>query len=489
MEENNTPLSALSESIESNIIYIRKTEEERLLSGNARLLEDMVNRMTDMSQEINTTIATVKSWQKAVRNMVAEAICKVADGNIAVPRYMPKAKAEQEMFLYDGTYWSILDMQEQFDCMKDCCAKCGLPQEQLNDANFMETLFHQVAFMVARKRDTITSKEKVFINMANGTLEINEDAAEVFRPHCREDFFTYKLDYAYDPAATCPLWLEFLDRMLPEAEAQQILAEFIGYCFTQGIKAEKMLVLYGSGSNGKSVVLDVVEALFGRKNVSNVSLADLTINDEKRCAIEYKLVNISHESDKEIDAATMKLMVSGEPIDCRQLYFGTHTMYRYAKFITSFNILPRAESTHGFYRRFIIMPFNVTISEKEADVDLAKKIIKAELPGILNWVLESMKGFLRTRTFTRSEMCTKALERYKLQSDSVRLFMSEMCEADSVMLTPGPELYNAYKRYCMSDQLRPVGKQKFYERATALGYTCTEIRSKKSFYIKIIDNG
>ena len=74
--------------------------------------------------------------------------------------------------------------------------------------------------------------------------------------------------------------------MLPDADAQRVLAEFIGFSFVRGINPEKMLVLLGGGSNGKSVTLAIIEALLGRQNVSNVTLSDLTCDAEKRCMTE-----------------------------------------------------------------------------------------------------------------------------------------------------------------------------------------------------------
>jgi hypothetical protein len=83
------------------------------------------------------------------------------------------------------------------------------------------------------------------------------------RDHRKEDLFNYVLPYCFDPKAECPQWHKFLDRVLPEKESQQVLREFIDYCFMKDHRMEKMLLLYGGGLNGKSVTLEIIECLLG----------------------------------------------------------------------------------------------------------------------------------------------------------------------------------------------------------------------------------
>jgi putative DNA primase/helicase len=53
----------------------------------------------------------------------------------------------------------------------------------------------------------------------------------------------------------------------------------------------------------------------------------------------------------------------------------------YAKLIFNTNELPRdVEHNPAFFRRFIILGFDQTITEGERDPELAKKIIESELP-------------------------------------------------------------------------------------------------------------
>ena len=308
---------------------------------------------------------------------------------------------------------------------------------------------------------------------------------ELMKKHDKDDVFTYTLSYAYDAQAECPLWHRFLDRVLPEADAQLLLEEFMGYCLMPHHLLEKLLLLYGEGLNGKSVTLELIEALLGSRNVSYLSLSDLTNDDVKRADIEGKMLNISHESGKDVNPNVLKQLTSGERVTVKRLYRDPRETNNYGKFITAFNILPRAENSFGFFRRLLILPYKVTIPREEIDRQLASKL-KQELSGILNWVLATLPALMMRGEFSPSESCEKALEMYRLQSDNVRLFINESCEP-SDFTTKAIVLYNAYRNYCVMSSLKPCGKQKFYERLESLGYQMTSYAHINYFNLKIIE--
>ena len=146
-------------------------------------------------------------------------------------------------------------------------------------------------------------------------------------------------------------------------------------------------------------------------------------------------------------------------------------------------ILPRAENTFGYFRRLIILPYKVTIPPEEVDRQLTSKL-RQELSGILNWVLAYLPGLMNRGEFTSSVSCEKALDQYRLQSDNVRLFVSEQCE-QSEYTTIASEVYTAYRNYCIGSSLKPIGKQKFYERLESLGFSREMYANAVYFKLKV----
>ena len=127
---------------------------------------------------------------------------------------------------------------------------------------------------VAHLEQNPPSPNKVLINLQNGTFEINSKGIQL-RPFDRADFITYQLPFEYDTQAKAPIWQKYLDRVVPDKERQDVLAEFLGYIFLKhgsSLKLEAALILYGGGANGKSVFYEIVKALLGRENISHYSL-------------------------------------------------------------------------------------------------------------------------------------------------------------------------------------------------------------------------
>lgn len=488
MAENiNNAASMLDAEIGKLDAEIAQNMEMRNQRSVELVLEHIISNVESKAAEINEAITTKKSWANSLIDTTSKEIERACDANLAVERYSQRAKAEQDVYVFDQTHWKLLMPQIFKDFVNSCAEKIGLPENIAKQPSFMNRLYETVAFRVAHSRNRYEQKGTVSINMQNGTLVVKQGEDVVLRLHNREDFFRYSLPYPYMPEAECPKFHKFLDEVLPEAEAQALLGEYIGYCLTNNIKCEKMLALYGYGSNGKSVLLDIIEMLFGSDNVSNVSLQELTEDAERLSMIENKMVNISHESDRELNASKLKMIVSHEPVTVRELYVGSHTMYNYANLITSFNILPMAENTHGFYRRFIIVPFNVTIAKEKVDVNLSKKLAE-ELPGILNWVLEGLRRFIANGyTFTDSRLCNDALQKYILSSDNVRLFVNDQCEMNSLYPEQGKVLYEKYRTFCYNEGLKAVGKTKFYDRLESLGAVRTDYQRTPMFNVKIVE--
>ena len=64
--------------------------------------------------------------------------------------------------------------------------------------------------------------------------------------------------------ATCPLWLEFLDRIFAlNADLIEFVRRVCGMCLTGDVSEQVLLVYHGVGANGKSVLLNTQAAMMG----------------------------------------------------------------------------------------------------------------------------------------------------------------------------------------------------------------------------------
>jgi putative DNA primase/helicase len=57
--------------------------------------------------------------------------------------------------------------------------------------------------------------------------------------------------------------------------------------------------------------------------------------------------------------------------------------------------------------------------------NLHTKIIEKELSGVFNWVLQGLNRLLEQKRFSDCEAAQRAVEQYKIESDSVQMFLNE----------------------------------------------------------------
>ncbi len=373
------------------------------------------------------------------------------------------------IYVYNSTYWSCIEKETFQKFLGEAAEKMGVNWVRARFYLFREQLFKQ--FLATAYLPTPgPRKDIVHINLKNGTFEVTSDGIRL-RPFNSADFLTYQLPFEYNPNATAPIFQAYLDRVLPDKRRQMILAEYLGFIFIRNgggaTKEEKALVLYGTGANGKSVFYEVVNALLGPENVSSYSLQSLTNETGYfRAMLANKLVNYASEINGNLETSIFKQLVSGEPVEARLPYGQPFTLNQYAKMIFNCNELPReVEHTKAYFRRFLIVPFEVVIPEVDQDKQLHYKIIEAELSGVFNWVLEGLHRMLKNKRFTDCEAVHLAREKYEKQSDSIWLFVEENgYQKSSHSYVTLKILYNDYRCFCIEDGFKPVNKSNFIRR-------------------------
>lgn len=384
---------------------------------------------------------------------------------IAIANDWGLCKKNGIIYLYNGSYWSEISKEGFQYFLGSVALKMGVEKFRSKIYTFKEEL-HKQFLAEAYLETPLIDKKKVMINLENGTYEISPKG-KLLREFRREDFITHQLPFEYNSNASAPIFRKYLDEVLPDVDKQKVLAEFMGFIFTKGLKLEKALVLYGTGANGKSVFFEVLNALLGAENMSNYAIESLTTdNNYSRAKISNKLVNYASEMNGRLDANTFKQLVSNEPIQARLPYGEPFTIEDYAKLVFNCNELPKdTEHTNAYFRRFLIIGFDVTIPEHSQDKSLHTKIIDNELAGVFNWILEGLDRLLLQGGFSKCDAIDNARSDYEKMTDSVLLFVEENSyERNLNYYTPIKLLYDEYKSFCIDDGFRPVNKTNFMKR-------------------------
>jgi putative DNA primase/helicase len=390
-----------------------------------------------------------------------------------------------QTFIYNGAYWKAIDRELLQSFFGAAAEAMGVPKA---DARFYQyrldllKQFDATAYLPAPERtDGLT-----LINFLNGTFVVDHNNQRLRKPQ-PEDFLTYQLPFNYDPPATAPMFTDFLNKVLSDIERQMVLQEYLGYVFisSQKLKLEKVLLLYGSGANGKSVFIEIMSAMLGKDNVSRYSLESIT--DPKgysRAELNTKLLNLSTEISGKMDRGLFKQLASGESVEARHIYGTPFTMKSYAKLLFSTNELPKeTESTDGFFRRWLIIPFDITIPEAEQDKELSRKIIDNELSGVLNWVLGGLSRLLKQKRFTDCKAAREQVTAFRNQSDSVLMFLQdEGYKPNALNYTMLKDIFQQYQIFCHSSGHRPCSIMTVSGRLKSAGYEVKRLSMGNAVY-------
>ena len=482
-------ISSLREDFQTKTREIkadRAAKAEKEIKG--RTVTDVLSELINTFEEIDfRERAKLEPDQK-----ITQKIYVVQSADII----LEKAKAQNWgigvnndfIYIYNGKYWQPTGTGDFKTFLSDAAKKMGVP---LNDAKyykFQDELYKQF-ISIANLTTPDPNNNITLINLQNGTFEISKDKQSL-RDYRREDFLKYQLTFSYDPSAEAPMFEKYLERVLPDEDCRKVLAEYIGYIFTHGFKLEKIALLYGSGANGKSVFFDIITALLGRENTCSFSLQSLTKTDSyQRGELSDKLLNYASEINGSLEASIFKQLASGEPVGARRIYGRPFTMEKYAKLMFNCNELPKeTEQTHAFFRRFLIIPFTQTIPEAERDVNLSKKIIGSELSGVFNWVLDGLKRLLAQGAFTASPVIENQLKEFRMQSDSVSMFLEECSykqSSDNKILLQ--TLYNEYRNFCLVNGYYSVSNKTLKTRLETLGYETRKTMAGQCVFIEKSD--
>lgn len=292
-----------------------------------------------------------------------------------------------------------------------------------------------VSILRVIKTDTYTTEpfdRKPVFNFINGTLELS--ANPVFREHRPDDLCSIQAPYPYDPSAHSDDWNKFIsDVSADDSMREQLLQEIAGYVLFPNCSLERMFVLQGSGGNGKSVYINLLEAVYGHENTSHVTVTGICA-DFQRIYLSTSLLNIATEIKANLSGAEeyLKQIASGETISA--CYKGKNFVQfkPRCKMIFAVNGQIKSQDTSdGLTRRLTIVNFTQSFvdypeaaHERKRDVELVDKLMK-QLPAIFNWCLQGYIMLMNTKTFTETEDEVVAKQEFREASNPLLTFVRE----------------------------------------------------------------
>jgi putative DNA primase/helicase len=288
------------------------------------------------------------------------------------------------------------------------------------------------------------------LNAPTGTVDLRTGR---LRAHSRADLITKMTAVA--PNGDCRLWLVFLDRVF---EGNKELVAFhkriLGYCLTGSIREHALFFLYGTGGNGKGVLLNTLHGILGdysgiaAMETFTASKADRHPTDVAMLRGARVVIAQETEDGQRWAESRIKALTGGDPISARFMRQDFFTFNPSFKLLIAGNHKPSLRNVdEAVKRRFNLLPFTVTIPKGERDLELAAKL-KAEWSGILAWAIEGCLEWQRIGLCPPPTVIN-ATESYLADEDAIGRFLDQCCATDNQdPIEEVNDLYACWRVWC-----------------------------------------
>jgi putative DNA primase/helicase len=323
------------------------------------------------------------------------------------------------------------------------------------------------------------------LNCPNGTLELKTGKR---REHRREDLITTLVPVAYDPNATCPLFEAFLERIMGgNTELVRYLQRITGYALTGDVGEKAIFFLYGEGNNGKTTFLEVIRDVLGDyagqvpiQSLMSKGSGDGIPNDIARLKGLRFVTSSEAEQGRKLAEARVKQLTGMGKLQARFLYGEYFEFDPTFKIFMDANYKPEIRGTDpAIWSRIKLLPFTVEIPPEERDKHLKQKL-RAELPGILAWMVRGCLDWQKTG-LREPEAVKTSTQSYKAEMDSVANFVEDVCELRPDGEATSKDLYDRYRKWCSEHGEEPVSQKQFGKELVKRGLENKKISGNRGW--------
>ena len=269
------------------------------------------------------------------------------------------------------------------------------------------------------------------LNTPDGTFNLR--TGERYQSRA-SDYITQSTAVA--PSGGCPLWLKFLARVTNGDRAlQDYIQRLLGYALTGLTIEHALFFLYGTGANGKSVLMSTVAGILGSYH-QTAPIETFTASTTDRHPTELaglraaRLVTaVETEEGRRWAESKIKMLTGGDKISARFMRQDFFEFTPQFKLVIAGNHKPGLRSVdEAIRRRFNLLPFTVTIPPDQRDLTLAEKL-KDEWPGILQWMIDGCIEW-QERKLAPPESVTTATAAYLESEDAIAAWIDDCAERD-----------------------------------------------------------
>lgn len=294
--------------------------------------------------------------------------------------------------------------------------------------------------------------DPMLLGCLNGVVNLSTGEFQEGNP---EDMISLSTHIQFDESAKAPRWDRFLSEIFSQNEELiNFVHRFVGYSLTGLTNEQIFAMLVGTGENGKSVFLAAVKNILGDYAANTPFSTFLSfkydgnkISNEMAALAGKRFVTASEIKENMIlNEGTIKAATGDDEITARFLKKNSFTFTPAFKLALCVNHKPKIlDTTHAFWRRIKVIPFERKFSGEKRDNKLLDKL-KNEAPGMLNWAIQGCLKW-QTEGLKSPDIITAATKEYRTEEDVFKQFIEDCtCRGESAKVESA-KLWEAWKTW------------------------------------------
>ncbi len=361
-----------------------------------------------------------------------------------------------EMRLYQNGYYKR-DMKRRIN---------KVISDTLKDKGLKFNLSRRNAIIQLIENETLESvkefdKDLYILNLSNCLLDIKTNKQ---KEHTSDYLSSRRIPITYDPEAKCPNITKFLKEVFQAGDLPFIL-EYSALSLTPLMIYQKALMLYGSGNNGKSTFLNLLNAFVGTDNTSTVDPSQLN-KGTIAWTLENKTLNfVSDMETKKFKVRKFNQYIGNEAkILIDRKFKDPYHISPTAKMIYTCNeTFPEVEldTDKGFWRKWVLLFCMNSFDGIEDEHILDKLTTRKELSGFLNLCILSFKKLHKKGKFTIDQDWEEVKDYWLQKLNIISSFIEE-----KTINNNSSEINKDIMLSNINNYLKTIGKRYIFTKAT-----------------------
>ncbi len=219
--------------------------------------------------------------------------------------------------------------------------------------------------------------------------------------------------------------------------------ELFGYALVKDKRMSEAIILEGAtGDNGKSTMIDLLNAFVGEAATSHITPNELSDDTYAAAGLFGRLLNTIDDLGNTplTRLGVFKSVVACKPIRAHNKFEREFNFKPDALCVFAVNDVPiTTDTSDAFFKRMVIIPFlQVYRGKDENGKDKANKHLIDELTakdaisGLFNVAIAAAKGAIEAGKFTGVGTVMEKREAYTYASNSVAQFIDDECTFDDL---------------------------------------------------------